>query len=120
MSFIVKGFDIPKDAVYFKLSFYDGNRENEYGVNGSLKPYIIQIPKGHGRLIDGDELKSIKSIQSADFNSIETIQKWIDNAPTILDMPTIDLVRCKDCKHSKNCIYPAKWNWCPDGERKGE
>ena len=31
-----------------------------------------------------DELKSIKSIQSADFNSIKTIQKWIDNAPTIL------------------------------------
>lgn len=44
MSFIVKGFDIPKDAVYFKLSFYDGTRENEYGVSGSLKPYIIQIP----------------------------------------------------------------------------
>lgn len=36
----------------------------------------------------------------------------------ILDMPTIDVVRCKDCKHSNNCTYPAKWNWCPDGERK--
>lgn len=35
------------------------------------------------RLIDADALKSIRSIQSADFNSIETIQKWIDNAPTI-------------------------------------
>ena len=30
----------------------------------------------------------------------------------------IDLVMCKDCKHSKNCVYPAKWNWCPDGERR--
>lgn len=35
------------------------------------------------RLIDADALKTIKSIQSADFNSIETIQKWIDDAPTI-------------------------------------
>lgn len=32
----------------------------------------------------------------------------------------LDLVRCGECKHSKNCTYPAKWNWCPDGERKGE
>ena len=32
--------------------------------------------------------------------------------------PLIEIVRCKDCKHSKNCIYPAKWNWCPDGERR--
>ena len=32
----------------------------------------------------------------------------------------IEITECKDCKHSKNCIYPAKWNWCPDGERKGE
>lgn len=38
---------------------------------------------------------------------------------TIEEVPTtINLVRCKDCKHSKNCVYPAKWNWCPDGERK--
>lgn len=36
----------------------------------------------------------------------------------ILDMPTIDIVRCRECKHSKNCVYPAKWNWCPDGERR--
>lgn len=32
----------------------------------------------------------------------------------------LDLVKCRECKHSKNCTYPAKWNWCPDGERKGE
>lgn len=35
------------------------------------------------RLIDADKLKTIKSIQSGDFNSIETIQKWIDDAPTV-------------------------------------
>lgn len=35
------------------------------------------------RLIDADELRTIKSIQSGDFNSIESIQKWIDNVPTV-------------------------------------
>lgn len=35
------------------------------------------------RPIDADRLKTIQSIQNADFNSIETIQRWIDNAPTI-------------------------------------
>lgn len=35
------------------------------------------------RLIDADGLKSVRSIQTADFNSIESIQRWIDNAPTI-------------------------------------
>lgn len=35
------------------------------------------------RLVDADKLRTIRSIQSGDFNSIETIQKWIDDAPTI-------------------------------------
>ena len=47
------------------------------------------------RLIDADELKLVRSIQAADFNSIETIQRWIDNTPTIDAVP---VVRCKDCE----------------------
>lgn len=35
------------------------------------------------RAIDADALKKIAVIQSADFNSIETIRKWIDEQPTI-------------------------------------
>ena len=34
------------------------------------------------RYIDAEVLKTTKSIQSADFNSIESIRKWIDNQPT--------------------------------------
>ena len=48
------------------------------------------------RYIDADALKTIKSIQSADFNSVETIQKWIDSAPTI---DAVSVVRCGECKH---------------------
>ena len=35
-----------------------------------------------GRYIDADKMKSIKSIQSASFNSIESIREWIDAQPT--------------------------------------
>lgn len=34
------------------------------------------------RYIDADKLKTIKSIQSAGFNSIETIREWIDKQET--------------------------------------
>lgn len=34
------------------------------------------------RYIDADALKTIQSIQKADFNSIKTIRGWIDDAPT--------------------------------------
>lgn len=72
------------------------------------------------RLIDADALKTIRSIQSADYNSIETIQHWIDNAPIIDAVP---VVRCKDCKwwdkEREQCgITPSAspYGHCHDGE----
>ena len=84
------------------------------------------------RLIDANALKTIRSIQSADYNSIETIQHWIDNAPTIDAVP---VVRCKDCKHFKSetentgicdggfChapVHVAVIDFCSYGERKDD
>ena len=43
------------------------------------------LPKGHGRLIDADRLRSMYSINRANFNTVVGIQKWIDDAPTIID-----------------------------------
>ena len=51
------------------------------------------------RYIDADELKSINSIQSANFNSIETIQEWIENAPTA------DVQKEVDYWHKKTSEY---------------
>ena len=48
------------------------------------------------RYIDADKLKTIESIQSADFNSIESIRRWIDEQQTA---DVVKVVRCKDCKH---------------------
>lgn len=98
MSFIVKGFDIPKNAMFFKLSFYDEDGDTEYGVKGSLKPYIIQIPKGHGRLIDIEKLKegfamknnickecdSFKECGNKTYSKSEICENFIW-APTILE-----------------------------------
>lgn len=89
MSFIVKGFDIPKDAAYFKLSFYDGNREMNMGVNGSLKPYIIRIPAGHGDIKDIDELrKGLEADTREAFTRHDVwliLSKYNTNVPTILE-----------------------------------
>lgn len=80
------------------------------------------------RLIDADALGTIQSIQSADFNSIETIREWICRQPTIDAVP---VVRCRECinyhrnKHDRGddsycsifCteIYPD--SYCSMGQR---
>lgn len=52
------------------------------------------------RLIDADALKSIKSIQSANYNTIEAIQKWIDEAPTIVEFDNpITSVKVRDVEY---------------------
>ena len=74
------------------------------------------------RYIDAENMKSIKSIQSANFNAIGTIREWIDTQPTA---DVVEVVRCKDCKHADkfyHCTYMNKWNtadgFCYCGERK--
>ena len=43
------------------------------------------LPKGHGKLVDADSMKRIDAIQRGDFNSIESIRKWIDIMPTVIE-----------------------------------
>ena len=94
MSIILKGIDMPEkeNQMYMMELYADGHCSVAkiedgkcYELTIPSETEAIQIPKGHGDIKDVEELKSIKSIQSADFNSIETIQKWIDDAPTILE-----------------------------------
>ena len=40
------------------------------------------------RLIDADKLRTFSSINKGNFNSVETIQKWVDNAETVKAIPT--------------------------------
>ena len=39
------------------------------------------------RLIDADELGTFGSINKGNFNSVETIQKWVDSAETVKAIP---------------------------------
>ena len=50
----------------------------------------IPLPKGHGRLIDADRLKSMYSINQGNFNTVVGIQKWIDFAPTIIEAEEVE------------------------------
>ena len=73
--------DIPED--YYKAI-------KEIPVEQSTADMIIirygtPLPKGHGRLIDANRLRSIYSINRANFNTVVGIQKWIDDAPTIIE-----------------------------------
>jgi len=65
-----------------------GTRGNGKTITSELMESIcngIPLPKGHGRLIDADSMKTMKNIQSANFNAIELIRFWIDNQPTIIE-----------------------------------
>lgn len=84
------------------------------------------------RLIDADEQKTIRNIQRADFNSIETIQKWIDEMPTIEAEPVkrgkweyVDAPVFGNPYGSYKCDYcgnsmPHKTNYCPNCGAKME
>ena len=64
--------------------------ENDLLTIADLNKFIVAIgngtplPKGHGRLIDADRLRSMYSINRANFNTVVGIQKWVDDVPTII------------------------------------
>lgn len=66
---------------------YKGIMLGKWDENG-LAYYVkdgTPLPKGHGRLIDANRLRSMYSINRANFNTVVGIQKWIDEAPTIIE-----------------------------------
>lgn len=78
------------------------------------------------RLIDADML--LNSFKGAKKLGVDAIKYYVDNTPTI------DLVRCKDCKHydTESRAFPCCTDifgavrymeadgFCSKGERKGE
>lgn len=79
--------DIP-DGIYQDIEKRDW--KNTIWARDSLMRYIhegVVLPEHHGRLIDADRLKSMYSINRAYlyFNTVVGIQKWVDDAPTILE-----------------------------------
>ena len=77
------------------------------------------------RYIDTDNMKSIKNIQSANFNSIESIREWIDSQPTadVRENVRGEWIDCevvhdrKDAKitdwQQARCSICGKWHTTP-------
>ena len=94
MSIILKGIDLPKKGTNIVLTIYgrDGTYDaRTYPSGPRIKDEAIQIPKGHGRLIDGGELyKDFENHCSGECDCcVHETENYncglIANAPTILE-----------------------------------
>ncbi len=86
MSIILKGIDLPKEGEEITLAiFHDGDIVS-YKYWLPKEAEAIQIPKGHGRLIDASELiKSYMKGTKTDIDDFYDTIDIIDDAPTILE-----------------------------------
>jgi hypothetical protein len=101
MSIILKGIDLPKENLRVICLFPNGAEElvvldADSGATAGRPIQVIQIPKGHGRLIDADALETVfKDMAKCEWNQKafpiswayafeDTIDK-IEDAPTILE-----------------------------------
>ena len=98
MSLILKGIDMPEkeNRMYMMELYADGHcsvakiEDGEcYELTIPSETEAIQIPKGHGRLIDGDKIQD-KAYKRYFNNTISSyglfeVNRAIENAPTILE-----------------------------------
>lgn len=93
MSIILKGIDMPKEGEWLEVIIKPTKEvivdTIRYKDNALLKTEygsVIQIPKSHGRLIDGDELvKHLRKDPLFDLVERYGISGVIESRPTILD-----------------------------------
>ena len=79
MSIILKGIDLPKtDGTTFQISYFT---KDQFITESYPISRLIQIPKGHGRLIDEDEIYEQPHCGECNDATVDAI----NNAPTILD-----------------------------------
>jgi len=84
MSIILEGIDLPKGTDGLSITFHSQDGATETHILDATQ--AVQLPKGHGRLIDGDELN--KNVH--EWNPIYTygrsaFTREIRKAPTILE-----------------------------------
>ena len=73
MSLILKGIDLPKDTEGISVTFHTADGWRETHILDVAE--AIQIPKGHGRLIDESDITVEEDVY---------YQTYKINAPTIL------------------------------------
>lgn len=88
MSLILKGIDLPtkKQKTLIVEIAWDGDVWVDNHDHYELKyNSAIQIPKGHGRLIDGDELAEHMKRDNPQTSKIKWMEILVKYAPTILE-----------------------------------
>ena len=97
MSTILKGIDLPKtgERVYAEIrpsgevEYIAVTYDKDYTRSAKVeRTNAIQIPKGHGRLIDGDKLKLARHdiyVEEINYRLRCIHIENIDEAPTILE-----------------------------------
>lgn len=99
MSILIKGIDMPKekDEALLLLILGDGTVAEKMGSDRyeeMTDTKAIQIPKGHGRLIDADALETVfKDMAKCEWNQKAFPISWAyafeDTIDEIYDAPTI-------------------------------
>ena len=96
MSLILKGIDLPKDGEWLsviikptKEVIVDTIRYGDYALLKTEYNSAIQIPKGHGRLIDADKIDYDefwhREGQGFTIGVCQKAQQIIEEQPTILE-----------------------------------
>lgn len=87
MSIILEGIDLPPNA---KVELIVKSPTESFRKQ-IPKSKVIQIPKGHGRLIDADALELEKEVELADdWKTAHEIANCVKYAPTILEEEEVD------------------------------
>lgn len=89
MSFIIQGIDLPNSG---QIELIIRPHGKVLSKTRGISAEAIQIPKGHGRLIDADAIIKAELYDSENGTYIEkemTIEQWFmfmkNDAPTILE-----------------------------------
>lgn len=89
MSIILKGIDLPFGGYFEKVEIIfhrvGGWDHRRYVFANKSLDLIMQIPKPHGRLIDGDELMERMKRDNPQTSKTKWKQILAKNAPTILE-----------------------------------
>ena len=87
MSLILQGIDMPKETDGLSITFHSQDGVMETHILDATQ--AIQIPKGHGRLIDGDKIDFDefwhREGQGFTIAVCQKAQQIIEEQPTILE-----------------------------------
>ena len=126
MSFIVKGIDLPKEGKQITLAIFPDGDIVSYKYWLPKDSQAIQIPKGHGKLIDADEFER-RCMFDSDINDMQDTIYALRDFPSILEAEShkvkvaylCDRERCEEC-HPDYCKHTSDIKHARNFEEKAK